>query len=596
MANYSLTQTFRFAWNHLSTESKFKLCFLAVARILVNLLDIAGIAAIGVLTLLFLPSSGSSNSVLSSFGIRVPNLTQDYALILASIILLLFISKSIISILLSRSTLIVLSRDENSFASDIAQFLPSYIGSANKVPAINTIQMTMGLGVRSLFTGALGTVLVFSSEGSLLLMIAILLSIANFPAALIMFSYFGLVSYLLMRYSNSKVYRYVSEAENATQLFNAELADFVGTSQEIKLLGKTLLWVKQLQKRRESISKSMVALQLQYSLPRHIIESALIAGIFLLLGIFVLISDLSTQAPTIALLLAGSLRLTAALVPIQNSLNVLKTHHANSKFALDLFETVKSLKSDARVFINSDVALSNGDEIIKFSAVSFSVGDSAESKILENLEFSIRKGEKFAIVGPSGSGKTTLIKLLLGTVAPTSGKIQITLPKANSDFGSLKNLFSFVPQKPKVLSAGADTNLTLDPLGGSITQSEIEEILARVKLNVKNRGNFTNLNTLSGGELQRLSLARALWADSEVIVLDEATSALDAVSESEVAQTLRELRKGVTQVVIAHRLSTIQDADRILYLDSGRIIAIANFDKLKKLVPDFNSAVRQMTF
>ena len=209
--------------------------------------------------------------------------------------------------------------------------------------------------------------------------------------------------------------------------------------------------------------------------------------------------------------------------------------------------------------------------------VSFSYDESVE--VVHNLNLSIAKGETVAIVGPSGGGKSTLFRLLLGFNFPQSGCISL-MGKPASDYTlrEIRELFAFVPQEPYLFSG---------PIGENIAHGDLDAFEAGIKAAAKqaNAHEFIGklpdgYNTmvgergvfLSGGEKQRIAIARAIIRDAEILLLDEATSSLDNESESLVQEALEDLMQERTSLVIAHRLSTVEQADRILVLDQGSIV------------------------
>jgi subfamily B ATP-binding cassette protein MsbA len=215
-------------------------------------------------------------------------------------------------------------------------------------------------------------------------------------------------------------------------------------------------------------------------------------------------------------------------------------------------------------------------ENIGFRDVGFSYG---EERVLDGINLTIRKGETVALVGPSGSGKTTLANLLPRFYDPTSGGIFIDgrdIRKAT--LSSIRSQIGLVTQ---------ETVLFDDSIRNNIAYGRSEEDLERVKevarasqahdfIENLPRGYETELGEfgtrLSMGQRQRITIARALLKDPPILVLDEATSALDSESELLVQKALDVLMRGRTSIVIAHRLATVRDADRILVMDSGRII------------------------
>jgi ATP-binding cassette subfamily B protein len=209
--------------------------------------------------------------------------------------------------------------------------------------------------------------------------------------------------------------------------------------------------------------------------------------------------------------------------------------------------------------------------------VSFSYDESVE--VVHNLNLSIAKGETVAIVGPSGGGKSTLFRLLLGFNFPQSGCISL-MGKPASDYTlrEIRELFAFVPQEPYLFSGTIGENIAhgdLDAFEAGIKaaakQANAHEFIGKLpdgyNTMVGERGVF-----LSGGEKQRIAIARAIIRDAEILLLDEATSSLDNESESLVQEALEDLMQERTSLVIAHRLSTVEQADRILVLDQGSIV------------------------
>ena len=248
---------------------------------------------------------------------------------------------------------------------------------------------------------------------------------------------------------------------------------------------------------------------------------------------------------------------------------------------VDVEENTKALTEEEW----EDISKLKGD--IEFQNITF--GYSARSKpLIENMSLHISAGDKIALVGASGSGKSTLGKLLSGLYKPWSGEILIDGKKL-SDIPKqqLKGSLSIVDQDIMVFD---------DPVGESIRlwDSTIEESEviracqdARIHDEIASRkGGYSAVlqpggRNYSGGQLQRMEIARALAVEPTILVLDEATSALDAETEDEIMNNIR--KRGITTVVVAHRLSTIRDADRIYVLDAGNIVEEGTHEELMKL-------------
>jgi ATP-binding cassette, subfamily B, bacterial len=217
---------------------------------------------------------------------------------------------------------------------------------------------------------------------------------------------------------------------------------------------------------------------------------------------------------------------------------------------------------------------------IHFEHVTFRYPSRPEAKALDDFELAVRPGETVAFVGPSGAGKTTTFQLLLRFYDPESGRIVIDgVDVSRADPRAVRSRIGLVPQDTVLFAASARENIRYGRPGA--TDAEVEaaaraaaadEFLRRLP-----EGYDTFLGErgtrLSGGQRQRIAIARAILRDPPILLLDEATSALDAESERLVQGALDLLMQGRTTIIIAHRLATVLQADRIVVMDHGRIVA-----------------------
>ncbi len=224
---------------------------------------------------------------------------------------------------------------------------------------------------------------------------------------------------------------------------------------------------------------------------------------------------------------------------------------------------------------------------IKFENVSFAYPTRPETRVLENVSFTVVPGERVAVVGPSGAGKSTLFHLLLRFYDPIFGCILFDgVNLAKADPAAVRRQLALVPQDVVIFAASVRENIRLGR--PEATDAEIEKAgsLALVEEFARNlpRGYDTEIGergvTLSGGQRQRIAIARAILRNAPVLLLDEATSALDAESETLVQQALEHSMEGRTSLVIAHRLATVLGADKILVLEHGRLVEEGTHAKL----------------
>jgi subfamily B ATP-binding cassette protein MsbA len=222
-----------------------------------------------------------------------------------------------------------------------------------------------------------------------------------------------------------------------------------------------------------------------------------------------------------------------------------------------------------------------------------------ENAVLENVSFEVSKGQMVALVGPSGSGKTTLTYLLNRFYDIDQGSLKIDgIPINEIRKESLYQKIGMVTQESILFNDSVYNNLKLGNPNATSKAIEAAAKAANAHAFIKElpQGYNTPIgdsgNKLSGGQKQRLTIARALLKDPELLILDEATSALDTEAEQQVQNALEELMKNRTSFVIAHRLSTIQNADLILVLKKGKIVASGSHKDLLKTSEEYNSWVQ----
>lgn len=270
--------------------------------------------------------------------------------------------------------------------------------------------------------------------------------------------------------------------------------------------------------------------------------------------------------------------------PMQELGNVVNTFR-ETEASLESFDAIFSIPIDPKPA--NPVPLGVLDEL-SFEDVSFTHA-SASQPALAGVTFSVRRGETVAFVGPSGSGKTTLVKLLVGLYRAGMGRILYNgISNEQIDLDAFRERIGFVTQDAQLFSGTIRENLLFVRPGASDDQclDVLRRSAATSLLSRADKGLDTVIGEggmkISGGEKQRLSIARALLRDPQLLVFDEATSALDSLTEEEISRTMRDVASDadVITVLIAHRLSTVMHADRIFVLERGRVIEEGRHDEL----------------
>jgi ATP-binding cassette, subfamily B, bacterial len=270
--------------------------------------------------------------------------------------------------------------------------------------------------------------------------------------------------------------------------------------------------------------------------------------------------------------------------PLQELGNVVNTYR-ETEVSLHNFEKILAMEPEPRPEHPVPVTQL---ETLEFEEVGFQ-HQSASQPALAGITFTVSRGETIAFVGPSGAGKTTLVKLLVGLYRPQTGHIFYNQTREDEvEIDSLREKIGFVTQDAQLFSGSIRENLLFVHPGA--TDEECMDVLRHASvgslLERADRGLDTVIGEggvkVSGGEKQRLSIARALLRRPQLLVFDEATSSLDSLTEEEISSTIRDVaatRDAIT-ILIAHRLSTVLHADRIYVLESGKIVEAGRHDEL----------------
>jgi ATP-binding cassette, subfamily B, bacterial PglK len=590
--------TFRSIGKILDKKARRKLLLLSIARIAANLLDLIGLAGIALLATSFsyLASGAGTRSPLRIPGVGELLITELQAVFIAGFIAGVFLLKSGFSIWLNLLTSRSVASYEGRFSRELAEdfFSPiqdSDIGSDSVAEFQNRVMYSTG--AMSSFLNARMT---FVAEASLLVaMVAIFIAV-NPIATVSMGLFMGAVLFTLNKMIGFRIARNGQLQMKGYETSLETSRDLFGVKREALSSGVTPNWLTKFSKGRTQAAQGSALIYTLNSLPRYVVETSLVLGIFAFIGGVVTFSDLPSQAVTIGVFMAGGLRLIASLLPLQAAFNQMQDGSNRGQLAFNAL--LERRARQATEVLVGDLSIPENPAVV-FSNVEFSYPKS-DAEVLSGISFTVQPLTKVAIVGPSGAGKSTIFDLATGFREPTGGSITVGGINPRDILFGAPGTFGIVTQRPHLVTGSILENVSLVE-DASTDQDKVHQSLVRVGL-----GKFTQVENwfellikpdtgqLSGGEIQRLGLARALYRDPKILFLDEATSALDAETEAEITKVLQSLKNEMTVILIAHRLSTVQHADKIIYLDKGKIVAEGTFSELKAKVPDFAKAVELM--
>lgn len=521
--------------------------------------------------------------------------TNDKGLLTGLVLIaILFILKSVLSVYLRRSTAQYVAKVEVAFTRSLTKDFMSY-GFDSTQQGLSDLQHRLSLSVQGigLYLNSRYTAI---AEGSLLFVLIVFLGVVDPFLTILVVLYLGSIALILGKVVRGMIATNSLSISEGNFLLLDRIKDIYGSKSEIILRGSIPFWLDKVVKARESVSLGTASNYSLLSMPRYVLESALISAGTLAVASILYFGNLVAQATTVAVFLAAGLRLLASLVPLQASLNQMTD---GMQRGIDAMESLKKLANIDVVTGSkkSEEVVSNLERPFGLEMENLSFHFSSGTPVLKNVSMTVQPGEHAAIVGPSGAGKTTLFKLALGQLE-SKGAVRVGGVDPKTLISHQPGSVGYVPQESKIVHGTLAENVSLLPSSktdihkvkvcledaglSALTGNRIQTVLSPENTN------------LSGGEIQRLGIARALYGSPGIIFLDEATSALDGETENDISKTLRAYSGKITVITIAHRLSSIRNVDKIFYLDKGGIIASGSFDELRRRSTEFQRAIKNL--
>jgi len=582
---------------------------LAVASLLqvfLSFLDLAGVAIIGVL------GSLSVNGVQSrepgnrvSSVIKFLNLDgqtfQYQAAFLGILAATLLMTRTFLSVLFSRRIMHFLGQRGASISSQlIAKLLNQNYLEVNSRSVQETIfAITSGVSVLTLVI--LGGILNLITDFSLLIVLTAGLLVVDFKLAIGTFVMFGCSVLILYFVLHRRVHLLGLRQTDVNIGINEKIEQIVTSYRENFVRGRRSYYAKKISSEQHSLASIHAELSFIPNISKYVVEASLVFGTLIICAVQFNLQGATQAIGTLSIFLAAASRIAPASLRIQQSALAFKSAGGSLRPTIELIDSLVTTSGISLNPVVTDFDYQDFFSDIELENLSLTYPNS-HKPALENISLKINSGETIAIVGPSGSGKTTLVDAILGVLRPTSGKVLISGTTPENAIKAWPGAVAYVPQDVVISSKTILENITI-----GFDLDSIRRDLVNRAVEISELTNFVEtlphgLDTLvgergtkiSGGQRQRLGIARALYTNPKLLVLDEATSALDGQTEADISSSLQEMRGSVTLLIIAHRLSTVLNADRIYYLEEGRIIAQGSFLEVRKLVPNFDAQARLM--
>lgn len=576
----------------LSDRRRMPLVFLA--QLLLSLLDLVGVAIIGVVGALAVNGIKSSapgnrvSSILEMFYLDKLTLQQQVS-ILGIVAALVLIMKTFISALLVRKITYYLSRRSALISSELAHKVfssdPEVI--RRKTPQENLFALTTG--VVTIAIGIVATTVSAFADIFLLLVLFGGLVLVDYKMALITFSIFGTTSLVLYRIMHKRAKQFGETNARVSIDSNQTILEALYSFREIFVRDQQGFYVKKISKQRMEIANASAGLANMPNLSKYAVEITMVIGAVFLSAIQFLTQDAVHAVAVLSIFLAASSRIAPAVLRIQQGAIQIRGHSGTVEQTLKLIDELKDVSLVEIDSVPNDFSHAGFIPHVRLEDVSFNYQGSDTQTLVEiNLE--VLEGETIAIVGPSGAGKSTLVDIILGILNPQKGLVSIAGLDSQSAIKRWPGAISYLPQDIFLTVGTIQSNIAFgfddayfnsEYFERAIRVAQLESILKSLPL-----GSLTTVSdrgeNFSGGQRQRIGIARALYTNPKLIVLDEVTSALDSDTENAFTDALNAIKGKITVIMIAHRLSSVIQADRIYYMESGKIVASGTFEELKR--------------
>ena len=420
-----------------------------------------------------------------------------------------------------------------------------------------------------------------ASCGLTALVLLITLIITNPIMTLIVFILLSICALVIIFFIQKKTRRYGRENQRLASDLLMILQQIFSGIKEIKVLNNGTFFVKKFENTYHNQAENTRKYSLVNVIPKYLIEMVCISGIMLYLAINIMFNkNYESIIPQLAVFVAAAYK----LLPTVNSLYAYFNSIIYSKVSIDyVYDNIKETeKNETNDYINEKEILPvEFHENIQLDKVHFEYDESSKV-ILKKEDLEIKKGSSVAFIGPSGGGKTTTADLILGLLCPQEGKVYVDGINIADNISGWRSNIGYIPQTIYLSDDTIKRNVAWGIEDSLIDEKKVIEALKGAQLDDYIGTLPEGINTIvgehgskmSGGQRQRLGIARALYRNPEVLVFDEATSALDNDTEKEVMRAINALHGTKTIIMIAHRLSTIENCDRVYKIEDGHIIKV----------------------
>lgn len=590
----------------LSLSDRRKIIAIAVLQVCMSALDLLGVLVIGLLGALAVSGLESSTpgGRVSSV-LRVLHLSessfQTQATVLGATAVVLLVGRTVLSIFFTRRILFFFSRRGAAISANLISRLLSQPLLLIQSRTTQETLYSITRGVEYITLNVLATSVVLVADVSLVIVMGVGLFIVDPVTAVGSFILFSLIGFILYRLLHVRAGELGLNAARLSIISNEKIVEVFGSYRESIVRNRRDYYAREIGKLRYELADTMAEINFMPYISKYVIETAVIVGGLLIAASQFILQDAIHAVGTLSIFLAAGTRITPAVLRVQQGSLQIRGSSGMAGPTLDLIDSLGDAPFVENVNDVVDVIHEgfSADIEIKNATLTY---PGKRSPAIAGVTLSIPAGSSVAIVGPSGAGKTTLIDVLLGVLTPDEGVVLVSgLPPLQA-VAKWSGAISYVPQDVEISNGTVRNNIGLGYPPAAATDELVNSALEIASLSDFVSGLPKSVETpvgergakISGGQRQRLGIARAMFTKPHLLVLDEATSSLDGETEASISRAIHEMKGSTTVVMIAHRLSTVRNADIVVYMASGKVIATGKFDEVRKVVPDFDRQSKLM--
>jgi ATP-binding cassette, subfamily B, bacterial PglK len=603
---YLATNTVVRCLRTLSTKDQKLVLIVVVIQIFLSFLDLAGIVIIGLLGSLTISGVGSNQTgdrvgALLEFLQLSDNSFQFQVGVLGVLAATLLTFKTLVSLYFSRRTLYFLSRRGARLSSILlSKLLGQNLMKIQERSIAETLYAVTN-GVTVINVGVLGATVYLIADISLLIILGVGLFVVDTIIALLTLAIFSFVAITLYLKMHVSIKSMGTDIAGISVVRDERIIEIMNSYRELVVKNRRSYYSDEVAKMQAKLADSTAGISFLSNISKYVIELTVVIGSLVIAGLLFSTQSAMNAVGVLSIFLAATTRIAPAVLRVQQALLQIKGSIGIAAPTLELIEDLGS----------EDSIESTSDEI-DFEHKGFNANASWEkvsitypgklTPAISDVNLSIEEGSIIALVGPSGAGKTTLVDVLLGILHPDSGSVAISGVAPSVAISNWPGALGYVPQDVVISNRTIRDNIAMGYPSAVATDERINDALDVAQLKDFVNSLPLGLDTpvgdrgtkISGGQRQRLGIARAMFTKPRFLVLDEATSALDGETEANVAEAIQKMKGRTTVVVIAHRLSTVREADKVIYVDHGKIVAAGTFEEVRVIVPDFHRQAQLM--